>query len=138
MTTDTHHRHEELDADECWSLLRCTETGRVAFADENRIQVLPVNYVVRDGSIFFRTSAYGAIGAGLRDGTASFQIDQFDDFLQAGWSVLVSGNARPVEDTEMLTELWGPERPEPWADGVRSLFIQIRPDRVTGRRVHPG
>ena len=65
-------------------------------------------------------------------------VDEFDDVLQAGWSVLASGRAEPVEDADLLSELWGPGRPEPWADGSRSLFIGVRPEHVTGHRVHPG
>lgn len=139
-TTDyeTHHRHEDLGADDCWRLLESLETGRIAFADDSRIYVFPVNHIVRDRRLYFRTSAYGAIGTSLRDREASFEVDEFDDFLQAGWSVLASGCAQPVEDPGLLSELWASNPPEPWADGVRTLFIRLEPDQVTGRHVHPG
>jgi nitroimidazol reductase NimA-like FMN-containing flavoprotein (pyridoxamine 5'-phosphate oxidase superfamily) len=138
MDDGRHHRHEDLDVDECWNLLRSAQTGRIAFVHGSRIEVFPVNYVVGKESIFFRTSAYGAVGASLRDAPASFQIDDFDDSLQEGWSVLASGHARFVEAADLRAELRGTEWPEPWADGIRWLFIGIHPEQVTGRRVHRG
>lgn len=133
-----HHRHEDLGLDDCWQLLESKETGRIAFTDDSRIHVFPVNHVVRDRTLYFRTSAYGAIGSSLRDRQASFEVDEFDDFLEAGWSVLASGRAYPVEDPGLLAVLWSSDPPEPWAGGVRTLFICLEPDRVTGRNVHPG
>lgn len=138
MNADSRHRHEELDLDECWRLLGSAETGRIAFVDESRIHVYPVNHVVREGSIYFRTSPYGVVAALLKGMSASFQVDEFDAVLQAGWSVLASGRAEAVEAADLLHELQGPGRPEPWADGSRPLFIRVAPERVTGRRVHPG
>lgn len=135
---DSYHRNEDLGLEECWRLLKAKETGRIAFLADARIQVFPVNYVVHGQSIFFRTSAYGAIGSVIRHQAASFQIDEFDDFLQAGWSVLVTGQAQMVDDAALLNEIWMSRRPEPWADGLRTLYVRVLPERVTGRRVHPG
>lgn len=138
MKLETRHQHEDIAAPECWRLLRATETGRVAFTQGSRICVFPVSYVARDRTVYFRTSPYGTAATSLNGACASFQVDEFDDFLQAGWSVLASGHAEIVEDPVLLADLWGPERPEPWAGGTRSLFIGIEVDEVTGRRVHPG
>lgn len=136
MTPTIHHRHEDLDIEECWRLLRSTTMGRIAFVHDV-VRVLPVSYVVRDEAIYFRTSPYSTIAGLRRDGAASFQIDAFADVLQTDWSVLACGHAQPVVDNDLLRDLWGPGRPEPWADGIRSLFIGFRPEQLTGRRVHP-
>lgn len=135
---DLHHRNEDLDEKECWRLLEAKEVGRVAFMSDDRVQVFPVNYVAHGGAIYFRTLADGAIGRVVRNQPASFQIDEFDDFLKAGWSVLVTGRGQMVDDVGLLAELWGAKNPEPWADGLRTLFIRVVPEQVTGRRVHPG
>lgn len=136
MNTTARHHHQDLATSQCWELLRQERTGRVAFADASGIQVFPVNYAVHGQIIYFRTSPYGAIGREMQHTPVSFQVDQIDDFKQSGWSVLARGHARPVQSTELLTELWGQQRPEPWAGGLRSMFVAIAPDQVTGRRVY--
>jgi nitroimidazol reductase NimA-like FMN-containing flavoprotein (pyridoxamine 5'-phosphate oxidase superfamily) len=113
--------------------------GRVAFNTEDGVLVLPVNHVLHDGDVYFRTSSYGAIAEGLRrHEQLTFQIDDVDEFLRAGWSVLVIGPAEVVDPHEALVSLDSTEHPEPWAAGSRPLTVRIRPHHITGRRVLPG
>jgi hypothetical protein len=97
-----------------------------------------VNYTWRDGSVIFRTAAYNSLAATLKDAAAAFEVDELDEFLESGWSVLAVGRARAVEDPDELADLWGEGIPEPWAAGTRALFIRMVPKQITGRRVHPG
>lgn len=135
---DRHPRNEELSVDECWRLLESEEVGRVGFVVDDRVQIFPVNFVAYENSIYFRTTEDGAIGSALHGQPASFEVDQLDEFLQAGWSVLVTGQGRPVDDAGLPSEPWGPKPPEPWANGIRNQFIRVAAEQVTGRRVHPG
>lgn len=128
---------EEVKSKECWRLLQSATIGRVAFVLDGQVQVFPVNYIVHRRNIYFRTSAHGAIGSVLRHAAASFQVDDSCEQLHTGWSVLVCGRAEAVDDISLLTELWGPSGPQPWAGGIRSLFIRVRPEKVTGRRINP-
>ncbi len=99
--------------------------------------ILPVNYVFDTGVVVFRTAPYNVIAASLtRPAPVAFEIDEIDDFLQGGWSVLVQGTASFVDDVEdVLTDL--SRRPEPWVEGSRPLHISITARSITGRRVHP-
>jgi hypothetical protein len=73
----------------------------------------------------------------MNDAPASFEVDEIDDYLQAGWSVLVTGMAQWVTDTEDLSDLWWDQhQPQPWAEGERNAFVRIVPTSITGRRVH--
>ena len=100
--------------------------------------VLPVNYAVRDQSIVFRTAAGSRLARLMKDTQVAFQVDEIDDFLQAGWSVLVVGDAHWVTDTEELSDLWWDQhQPQPWAQGERNAFVRIVPSEITGRRVYP-
>jgi uncharacterized protein len=126
---------QELPPEECRELLTIKSVGRVGFDGPDGPQVLPVNYVFHRRSIFFRTAAGSALAAAMRDRRVAFEIDEIDDFLQGGWSVLIVGDADLVEDEDLIVELWGDQGPKPWAPGVRTLFVQIQPIRVTGRRV---
>lgn len=129
------HRSEDLTETECWTLLAGQGTGRVAYSDNGRVLVFPVNYVVHDKAVYFRTAADGALGGGGDYRNASFQIDDHDALRMDGWSVLLSGRAAPVVDSELLTALWGRRMAEPWGGGHRDVFIGIQPTMVTGRRV---
>ncbi len=98
-------------------------------------QMLPVNYVVYRNSIFFRTAADSALAGAMHNRRVAFEIDDIDEFMQRGWSVLVVGDAEHVDDPDLLVELWGDRDPKPWAVGLRTQFVQIRPIRLTGRRI---
>src|SRR6266540_3144740 len=125
---------QHLPPEECRELLAAKSVGRVAF---NGPQVLPVNYVVHRRSIFFRTAAGSALANAMRNSRVAFEIDDIDEFLQSGWSVVAVGDADLVDDPDLLVELWGDQGPKPWAVGLRTQFVRIGPIRLTGRRVLP-
>ena len=150
MTTDAHgsagesgsewetaaaHRSEDLTETECWALLAGNGTGRVAYEDNGRVLVFPVNYVVHEQAVYFRTARDGVLGGGLDFRNASFQIDDHDSTRMDGWSVLLSGRAEAVQDPGLLSTLWGRRMDEPWGGGARDMFIGIEPSVLTGRRV---
>lgn len=127
---------EELERSECVQLLSAKLVGRVAVCGPRGPQVFPVNYSVHEGTILFRTTPYSQLANLASDARAAFEVDEVDEFLQSGWSVLVVGTATRVSDPDELPDNLS-ERPEPWAQGARTLFIRINPDEITGRRVHP-
>ena len=133
--TAATHQSEDLTEAQCWTLLAGTGTGRVAYQDNGRVLVFPVNYVVHDQGVYFRTARDGVLGGGPEHQNASFQIDHHDSGRMEGWSVLLSGRAEPVTDADLLTELWGRRMDEPWGGGQRDVFIGIEPGLLTGRRV---
>ena len=129
---------QTIDAAECMTLLASTAVGRVAFDSGDGIAVYPVNHVVHDGQVYFRTSPYAAIvSALLHTGRASFEVDEVDEFLRSGWSVLVQGTAELVDPHEALVSLPSTEHPEPWAAGTRTVTVKITPHQISGRRVLP-
>jgi nitroimidazol reductase NimA-like FMN-containing flavoprotein (pyridoxamine 5'-phosphate oxidase superfamily) len=129
---------QHLPPEECRELLAAKSVGRVAFNGPDGPQVLPVNYVVHRRGIFFRTTAGSALGDAMRNTRVAFEIDDIDEVLQSGWSVVAVGEADLVDDPDLLVELWGDQGPKPWAIGLRTQFVRITPTRVTGRRVLQG
>lgn len=125
-----------LPLDECLDLLagRLPRIGRVAFPDDERVTVLPVNYRVDQGDIVFRTSADSALGHMPAGQDVAFQVDDVDVNWAEGWSVLVKGSLEPVDDAAELERLRRLPL-HPWAPGDRSRYLRIRPDEVTGRRI---
>lgn len=130
------HVSEDLSEVQCWEKLHSHDTGRVGFVHHGRVMILPVNYLVHDHAVYFRTSLEGLLGAPVARMQTSFQIDDARADRSEGWSVLVSGSSSHVVERELLTRLWGQMTAEPWAGGDRGLFICIQPSIVTGKHVY--
>jgi uncharacterized protein len=126
----------ELDRAEALELLGSKRVGRVGFLSEDGPLVLPLNYLLVDECVIIRTVAFGILARGALDQRVAFEVDEIDDFLQAGWSVLVSGPAQLLSDAQ-LEQLRLGETPEPWAEGPRNLFLSIACQQVNGRRLLP-
>jgi nitroimidazol reductase NimA-like FMN-containing flavoprotein (pyridoxamine 5'-phosphate oxidase superfamily) len=128
---------EELSEAECLELLSSKRVGRIAWCSEQGPRVLPVNYTLADRDILIRTSPDSPIEKSLYETHAAFQVDDIDEFLEAGWSVLVTGEATYV-NTRHRDERVPARLQDTWAPGVRDLLIRIRSEEITGRRLHAG
>lgn len=126
---------ETLSTATCWRHAETAVVGRIGFVADGVVQILPVNFMVQSGSVYFRTTAYGAVARHVDGQAVSFEVDEIDREHQGGWSVLVTGHARRVDDSETLAALWTPTRPHPWAEGVRTLWIEIDVQSISGRLV---
>jgi transcriptional regulator with XRE-family HTH domain len=120
---------EVLEAQECWGRLAQRGVGRVAFSTLQGPVVIPVNYRVVDRTVVYRT-APGTVSAGAVGHRVAFEVDQVDDALSQGWSVLVVGPADHPAEADRPQEGHGPT---PWAGGPRDLLVRISPDTVSGR-----
>ena len=133
---------EHLDEAECMRLIAPGGVGRLCFAGRFDLTVLPVNYVLHNRKILFRTAPDGSteedlrtsIGVANAEYRVAFEIDDFDPGTRTGWSVLVQGPAHHVDadDERAEAEAAGLET---WTGENRDHFIRITPDRVTGRRI---
>src|ERR1700734_97162 len=134
---------ERLEEAECLRLIAPGGIGRLAFSSRYGPTIFPVNYVLFEGTIVFRTVSDSHTDEDLRTGIAhaeykvAFEIDEFDKPGREGWSVLVQGSAHHVEsDSERASVLAAGV--ESWAGGERDLFLRVVPTRITGRRIsHP-
>jgi uncharacterized protein len=124
----------ELTEAECKQLLAEHTAGRVGFLAPDGPQILPVTYQFRNGSVIFRTSPVGVLAGLVRRTSVAFEIDNIDEHNKSGWSVLVLGFAEAMAHNYLLTSAWE-TGPVPWADGVRNLFIEIKPRKISGRAV---
>jgi nitroimidazol reductase NimA-like FMN-containing flavoprotein (pyridoxamine 5'-phosphate oxidase superfamily) len=121
---------EELSRDECYTLVRSASIGRLAVSYEGGAPlVVPVNYVLDDEDIVFRTGP-GAKLRALRESPVSFQVDQIDPVHRTGWSVLVRGIARIATDEEIRHLVI-----EHWAPGDNHHWIRVLPTEITGRAI---
>lgn len=128
----------ELRLHECEALLRAGVVGRVGITTSTGPHILPVNYSVVDGAIIFRTSPYSLLGTYGRDTLLAFEIDYFDHTYHRGCSVLARGRSSVVSDAAELDHIRKVWEPQPWASGIRTLFIRLHWTELTGRQLGDG
>jgi nitroimidazol reductase NimA-like FMN-containing flavoprotein (pyridoxamine 5'-phosphate oxidase superfamily) len=133
---DRGGRLETLDRDECHRLLSSANIGRLGYCTDVGPRIVPMNYTLVSEFVTFRTGFDTEASHQLFDHPIAFEVDQVDEFLQSGWSVLVIGNAQPLDEASLLL-LDVEQSPEPWPAGRRSLVVQLPLTMMTGRRVHP-
>jgi uncharacterized protein len=125
---------EALDRATCLSLLSTLDVGRCAWVgDDGRVVVLPVNFVIEDDEIVFRSAAGAKLAAARTGCPFSFQGDEIEPALRTGWSVLVSGHAREVSDPDEAA--WLAQLVHPWARHEPAYVVRLHPEQVTGRRL---
>lgn len=135
--SDDHAWLEELSTEECLTLLRGTDLGRIAFTVGEFPVVLPVNYRFADGA-----DGEWWLGLRTRPGTVideapmevAFEIDGVDPTARRGWSVLVRGKLHHVDPAPGSSAIVDSET---WLEGDRDSWLLIEPFLVTGRRLHP-
>jgi nitroimidazol reductase NimA-like FMN-containing flavoprotein (pyridoxamine 5'-phosphate oxidase superfamily) len=125
---------EVLPREECLRLVTSAHIGRVAISVDALPAVFPVNYVVDDGRIVFRTAEGTKLDAATANAVVAFEVDSVDPIYHTGWSVLVQGLAREITDPRALERARKlPLRP--WANHGRDRFVQVSTDVVSGRRL---
>jgi nitroimidazol reductase NimA-like FMN-containing flavoprotein (pyridoxamine 5'-phosphate oxidase superfamily) len=124
---------EILSAEECHDLLGRGTIGRVAVTVAALPAIFPVNYALLDGRIVFRTGEGTKLDGALSGNPVVFEVDGLDPESKRAWSAVVKGEAGMPESTQDIVETL--ELPIfPWQGGIKSRYVRIRPDEVTGRR----
>ena len=121
-----------LVAYDCWGLLERAEIARVAWQGEDRIELVPVNYTVADGAVWFRTEPDSGLAKGVSGQEVVVEVDQVDLGAHESWSVVVRGTAELVDVLDvpdMLMDM------KVWPTRTRNVFVRVEPERLTGRRL---
>jgi nitroimidazol reductase NimA-like FMN-containing flavoprotein (pyridoxamine 5'-phosphate oxidase superfamily) len=109
------------------------EVGRVVFTDRALPAVLPVTYIVDDGTIVIRTARGSRLARAADGAVLAFETDDLNRSTRSGWSVVVTGEGYVETDPDEQARL--AELLEPWVPGVKAVFIRIPLTVVTGREV---
>ena len=120
-----------LTREQCVAHLDAGGIGRIVYLAERGPVAHPVNFVMNDGDIVLSTTAAQALALEVQPRT-SFEIDRVDEAMSEGWSVLVTGPARRLDDPDELVVLSSLGL-EPWAGGNRHALVSIHPTEITGR-----
>lgn len=125
---------EVLDREDCLRLLAGRSLGRLGLSIEALPVILPVNFRLVDDRIVFRTSSGSKFDAATRHAVVAFEVDDMDPFGHTGWSVLVTGVARQVDDPEELAALAGAGIPR-WAPSEGEHVVELPLTMISGRRI---
>jgi len=125
----------ELRYRQCVELLAHARLGRCAFSTPQGPVIVPVNHVVHDDAVVIRTSPYSQLGLVGWSSRLAFEVDHFDEATRTGWSVVATGRCERVEDPTDRGFLHSFHDPDPWAQGMRTLYLRLRWDQLTGRRI---
>ena len=131
MPTSAESALEILGEEESWHLLASADLARLAVSIDDGVDIFPINYVVADRVIFFRT----APGSKLMDLTAHpiVALETDGTHNRRRWSVVVKGSAVRLGSDEEIE-----------ASGVLSLhslvptekwnYVRITVSSITGRQ----
>lgn len=124
-----------LSNEEAWDFLASEQFGRLAFAVAGEPDIVPINYVVADERVYFRT-AEGSKLLGLTINTRiALEADRVAD--DVAMSVIVHGTARELQAIDELE--WAESLPlRTWVPTRKVHFVEVIPEEITGRRFHLG
>ena len=125
---------EVLAEDECRRLLAEHHLGRLAIGDFGGPMIFPVNYVVDEDMVVFRTDPGSKLDTAAERELVAFEVDAADEATRTGWSVVVHGALAEVTDPGDLERLRALPL-YPWAPGEKTRYVRVRPASVTGRRI---
>lgn len=121
---------QELHPEECWEFMRAREFGRIAFHLLDEVHIVPVNYVVDEHRLLFRTSE-GSKLLGLKmNADVAFEVDEIE--AEVATSIVLRGNAHElIGDRARAVEAL-PLRP--WVGTPKMRIVAIDITEISGRR----
>ena len=121
-----------LTREESLELLAESAVGRLAYLPKDGApDVVPVNFLWYDGSIWIRTAPGPKMQAAERGERVAFEVDRIDEVARTGWSVVVTGRLRLADPGQLPPGIG----PEPWSHGTRRHVLRLDPQHVEGRRL---
>lgn len=124
-----------LSASECWDLLGGVTLGRLVTNVDGHPEIFPVNFVVQNRTVLFRTAEGTKLVSAAINNQVLFEAD--DHNVAEGWSVILRGITRTLRTSEELEEA---ERAQllPWVATLKQHYVRIKPISITGRRFRFG
>jgi hypothetical protein len=119
-----------LDEDECWRLLGESNLGRFAVRTVASVDIFPVNYLVHDRSLFFRSAPGSKLIDLTREPSVAFEVD--GEHARHVWSVVVHGAAHRLGTEHEILES-GITTLATWHPSDKFNYVRISPETVSGR-----
>lgn len=131
-------RLDPLSPYDCWQLVTQAAgpngIARVVWSGPAGPAIVPVNYTVADGYLWFQTAPGSRLATECADQRVLVEVDEIDPASHTGWSVIVTGRATCVpadQDPGLLGSLLV------WPSGPRELLLKVEAEELSGRRLRP-
>ena len=131
MTEIDRNGLEVLNRADCLQLLRTASLGRIGITAGALPTILPINFRVDGERILFRTGVGTKLDAATRGTVVAFEADDIDPMYHSGWSVVVTGVAREVDDPDDHAIYTTPR----WAPAKDERLVEVSIDEISGRRL---
>jgi len=119
-----------LSEDESWRRLGGVALGRLVTTFAGEPEIFPVNYVVQERTVLFRTSEGTKLFSAIASSTVVFEADDHD--VAEGWSVIVRGRAKVLRTAEEIEKADNAQL-MPWTAIRKVHYVRLTPSEITGR-----
>ncbi len=121
---------DALSDEECWERLAGQKLGRLVTHVKDVLDIFPVNFVVDDRTIVFRTAPGSKLFELTVNDEVLFEADDHDE--DDAWSVVVRGRARVLDTSEEVRAADALPL-HPWIPTLKYHYVRIEPVMVSGR-----
>lgn len=125
----------QVDTMEAVRLLASVRFGRVVFTARALPAIRPINHLVDGATLVMRTDPQSELAwaVGYRGTVVAYEADDIDPDAGLGWSVIVTGVARPVTDPDQAADYRS--RLRSWIGQGTDLVITMDLEVVSGLRL---
>ncbi|MDT0180451.1 pyridoxamine 5'-phosphate oxidase family protein [Microbacterium sp. ARD31] len=124
-----------LTDEECWQRLGTQQLGRLVTRVGEVLDIFPVNYVVDDGGVVFRTAEGSKLFELTVNDEVLFEVDDHTD--ADAWSVVLRGHAHRL-DTSAEVEHADSLPLKPWIPTLKYHYVRVVPTSLSGRAFQRG
>ena len=126
-----------LSDEESLELLATKTFGRLVVHRKDDMDLFPLNYLVHEGEIYFRTAEGSKLFSLTLNNDVLFEADNVDADSQEAWSVVVKGTARTLSSNAEIEA--ADQLPlKPWLPTLKYNYVVVSPNEISGRKFHLG
>lgn len=119
-----------LDADACWRFVAGGGVARLATADDDGVDITPIDVLARHRMLYFRTAPGSKLERISEHPRVAVELDGLDGGVR--WSVVVRGRAERL-DTDSDIEESGVLELRTAHPSAKENYVRVRPDAISGR-----
>ena len=128
---------QTLSDEESLELLATKTFGRLVVRRKDDMDLFPLNYLVHEGEIYFRTAEGSKLFSLTLNNDVLFEADNVDADSQEAWSVVVKGTARTLSSNAEIEA--ADQLPlKPWLPTLKYNYVVVSPNEISGRKFHLG
>ncbi len=126
-----------LSDSESLELLSSKSFGRLVVRRKDDMDLFPLNYIVHEGAIYFRTAEGSKLFTLTLNDDVLFEADHVDHDHQHAWSVIIKGSAHTVDSNEECSKLDELDL-KPWLPTRKYNYVKVEPKHISGRKFNLG